>query len=207
MINNARNHLMATHSCPATRALASLNNQIPAREYQKKRQTNVDGETSRPTFSKRQCTYFDMTDIISVVKPLEESFGFPSIEWSYDDEYPPSNNDLRKRKLNSSWEGTLDNGTKDETAIFEGLHRRTSSEFLSGKEVRGNSLVRAKSKTLCLASLASSRSKNSVPPRIEDPNHLATWETTWVSALSSKERRGSSSVPASLDLALCHILI
>ena len=206
MISNARNQVMASQSCPATRALASLNSQIPVREYQRKRQTPSVGEASRPSYPKRQRTHFDMTDIISVMEPLEESYCFPAIAWSSDDENSPATHDLRKRTLNSSRDVLLDSGTKDEKAVFKGFHRRASSEFPLGKEARGNSLVRAKSKALCLASLAS-RSKSSIPPRIEDPSHLAPWEATWASALSSKGRQESSSMLPSLDLALSQVLI
>ena len=188
MISHVSYQVMTSHSCPATRALASSNDQIPAREYQNKKRTSVHDDASRPTCSKRHCTHFDMADMISVVKPLEDTYGFPAIEWSYDDECISSNNDFGKRKLHSSWEGALDTVTKDDNAIFIGLHRRASSEFLFGKEARGNSLVRAKFNTSCLVTLAAC-SNNSLPPRTEDPNCHSKWEAACVSGLSSTRKQ------------------
>ena len=161
---------------PATRALASLNeDQIPAWENQKKRPCTVDGEASTHRFSKRKRTPFDMTDITSAVKPLEQSYRFPSIEWSNDDDNVSSNNQSRL-----SWQGVSDSVTNEEKAISKGLRHRPSMESLSGKKARGRNLVRSKSKTWCLVSLAS-LSKNS--PRtpsttMEESDRLATWETS-----------------------------
>lgn len=149
---------MTSQGCPATRALASLNNQVPARETKKERRRTFDDEGPRQTFSKRQCTHYDMTDIISALKPLEQSYGFPSIEWSHDDEYIPSDNESSEHERHtSSWEGASDAATNEDKSRSKVLHRRSSSESLAGlgKEARGQSLVRAKSKISCLVSLES----------------------------------------------------
>ena len=157
MIHHARYQVMTSQGCPATRALASLNDQIPAREAKKVRRRTFEDEGPRQAFSKRQCTHYDMTDIISALKPLEQSYGFPSIEWSNDDECIPSIKDFSEQKHISSWERASDIVTTDLKSMSNGLHRRSSSESLSrsGKEAQGRSLVRAKSKTSCLVSLES----------------------------------------------------
>lgn len=202
---------MIDNSNPATRALASLNvDHIPAWENQKKRPRTpaVDGLASIPTFSKRQRIPFDMTDIISAVTPLEQSYGFPSIEWSYDDD-PISSKKGCKDQRRTSWEGVSNCATNEETSISKGLHHRSSSESLSGKASRGVSLVRAKSKTLCLVSLAScstgSTGTRTRPTSIEGSNRLATWETSRF-VLGLPPTGGQESIPSQGGLALRHML-
>jgi hypothetical protein len=183
MIHHARYQVTTSPGCPATRALASLDDQIPARETQKVRRRTVDDEGPRQTFSKRQCTHYDMTDIISALKPLEQSYGFPSIEWSYDDECFPSNNDFREHKHTNTREGVSFTVANEVQSISKDLHRCSSSESLSrsGKEAQGRSLVRAKSKTSCLVSLESFRkTKPSTPARTEGSNRLASRGASWV---------------------------
>ena len=156
MIHHTRYQVMTSQGCPATRALASLNDQIPTRETKKGRRRTFDGEGPSQAFSKKQCTHYDMAGIISALKPLEQSYGFPSIEWSYDDEYIPSENDFSENESQTScWEGVSDTVSNEEKSKSKGLHRRSSSESIAGKEARGRSLVRAKSKISCLIALES----------------------------------------------------
>ncbi|KAI2507931.1 hypothetical protein MHU86_6464 [Fragilaria crotonensis] len=148
---------MTSQGCPATRALASLNNQVPARET-KRRGEGLSMTKDQDKLFQRQCTHYDMTDIITALKPLEQSYGFPLIEWSHDDEYIPSDNESSEHERHTcSWEGVSDAATNEDKSRSKRLHRRSSSESLSalGKEARGQSLVRAKSKTSCLVSLES----------------------------------------------------
>ena len=152
--HNVRCQNMATPSSPATQALQSLEERLPAPEYLRRKERSRSCDTSVQTMAKRRRTRFDMEEMLAVIKPVEESIAFPKIEWSYDDE-DTSTNDNGAIFRSNSWDPHCSGGDTNERSRAKGLHRhrRSSSEFLCGKEARGESLFRAKARAPCLVSL------------------------------------------------------
>jgi hypothetical protein len=125
-------------------------------------------------FSKKRCIRFDMTEMIAVIKPVEDSISFPVIEWAYDDDEvhvptPNSDGNSDRAALYSIWEGL------GEQQTFVTRPTSKALDFRLGEQGIGvANLVRAKSKTFHLVSLAPCTNHAQCPY----PNSFATVETT-----------------------------
>lgn len=146
------NYLNTTMICsmpynnPATQALQGLDDRLPAPEIMKRRRRrNVEAPVQSAS-NKRRRTCLDMSDVLSMIKPVEDSITFPSIEWLYDDEDVPAPERCTQSCLALR------------TTEVPKLPRRTSSSCLL-KRSRGG-LVRSRSKTACLVSLVGASSQN-----------------------------------------------
>lgn len=134
-----------SYNNPATQALQGLDDRLPAPEIMKRRRRRSVEEPVQSS-NKRRRTCLDMSDVLSMIKPVEDSIAFPSIEWLYDDEEVPAPERCTQSCL------TL------RTTDVPNLPRRTSSSCLL-KRSRGG-LVRSRSKAACLVSLVGASSQN-----------------------------------------------
>jgi hypothetical protein len=152
MYDNIKQNNMK-QSCPATQALIALEDTLPEPEYIKRAMKgNLTPETGEQPGSKRRksCieSTLDLFDILSSMKPVEDSIAFPTIEWAYDDDEDQEPESANTAKSCCS----LDFDDEDDYPSFSRPYCSTSS---LGKRSRTNGLSRSKSQKISLLSLVS----------------------------------------------------
>jgi hypothetical protein len=150
--NNEPHQLISSQDFPATKALeVSLSERLTEKDYEE-----LHLSTHERGYTKKRRISFDMRDIVSVLRPMEESMSFAAIAW-FDN-------------INCTGEG-LSPGThtfiNDEGLTYKiakSLHLRTPrtlSEMEMQEQKEIDHLVHVPTRSLCLYSLDSSISDSS----------------------------------------------
>eukprot|EP00545_Synedropsis_sp_CCMP1620_P010412 CAMPEP_0119015288 /NCGR_PEP_ID=MMETSP1176-20130426/10752_1 /TAXON_ID=265551 /ORGANISM="Synedropsis recta cf, Strain CCMP1620" /LENGTH=200 /DNA_ID=CAMNT_0006968567 /DNA_START=71 /DNA_END=673 /DNA_ORIENTATION=+ len=145
-------------NCPATQALISLADLLPEHEYIKRSMKGfATSELSceQPGAKRRKSsdeTTLDMFDLLSSMKPVEDSIAFPTIEWTYDDgEESEGEQDNATQSC-----GRLHADDEDNNAQYPPWTTRPYCSTSSlGKRSRIEGMSRSKSQKLSLVSLVS----------------------------------------------------
>lgn len=130
---------------PATEALKINMHTFPSREYAK---SNVSMNIFPSTKRMKSSSGFDLNELVTVARPIEESIEFPMIEWDRDGEY----SEIDER---DSCDSDNDTGVDDDE---EAPPSRRMPICTLGKRGRGEQteMVRSISLKTSLASLADS---------------------------------------------------
>ena len=144
------------HSSPATQALSAVEDCLPEPENIKRANKVSSSEKSscnEPGTKRQKSSPLNMLDMLSSIKPVDDSIAFPTIEWSYDDsdqEDEPVKSTRSCCKLSSD----------EDLAEFASWGRPYASTSSFAKRSNCGSLIRSEPKEMSLISLVSSGSSS-----------------------------------------------